>query len=223
MFKKIFNYRIELYFLSLLLILFGSIIFPIELFEDVILPILSLANIITGILLIYKKRLIFRVFILLFSIALISTFFEIYLNPSFAIGYLKFATYFLFYIIVTYEIILKVWKSKKINRNVIIGLMSGYISLGFVALFLFMSIELANPHSFSGLTETTDLIRLQIDELFYFSYITLMTIGYGDIVPITPIAQKAAILIGLLGQFYLVILTGIIVGKFINQQKKTSE
>lgn len=223
MIKKLYTYRIELYFFSLLFILFGSIFFPKEIFQKGILPILSLLNIIAGILLISKKKLLYRGFIFLFSLALISTFFEFFFDPSSAVGYLKFTTYFLFYIIVTYEIVLKVWKSKKVNKNVIIGLMSGYISLGFVALFLFMSIELSDSNSFSGLTETTGLINFQIDELLYFSYITLMTIGYGDIAPVTPIAQKASILIGLLGQFYMVILTAIIVGKFLSQQKKTSK
>ena len=51
----------------------------------------------------------------------------------------------------------------------------------------------------------------------YFAYITLMTIGYGDILPITDLAQKASMFIGLIGQFYLVILTAIVVGKYINQ------
>ena len=55
------------------------------------------------------------------------------------------------------------------------------------------------------------------EELMYFSYITLTTIGYGDILPITPMARKAAILIGLIGQMYLVVITAIVVGKYINQ------
>jgi len=57
----------------------------------------------------------------------------------------------------------------------------------------------------------------------YFSYITLMTIGYGEITPLTPLAQKATILIGLAGQFYLVIITATIVGKYINQSNRLSE
>ena len=220
--KKIYTVRKEIYFFSLLIILFGSIVFPKEIFQKAILPILSLLNIVSGIVLISKKKFIYKAFILLFSLAFISTFFELFFEPSSTTGYLKFTTYFLFYVIVTYEIIIDVWKSKHVNKNVIIGLMSGYISLGFVALFLFMSIELANPASFSGLTHTHGLITLKIDELLYFSYVTLLTIGYGDIVPTTAIAQKATVLIGLLGQFYMVILTAIVVGKFLNQQK-TSE
>jgi hypothetical protein len=47
-----------------------------------------------------------------------------------------------------------------------------------------------------------------------------LTIGYGEIVPITTAAQKAAIFLGLLGQFYLVILTAVTVGKYINYNYK---
>ena len=45
-----------------------------------------------------------------------------------------------------------------------------------------------------------------------------MTIGYGDIIPDTSLAQKASILIGMVGQFYLMIITAIVVGKYINQK-----
>lgn len=223
MLKSVYNYRIEIYFLSLLSLLFGSIFFHQEVFHLYIIPILSIINISVGILLIPRKNVVYKFLIVIFLIALLTTLFEVFFTATKTIGYFKFSTYFLFYIIVTYEIILKVWKNKKVNKTVIIGLMSGYISLGFIALFLFLSIELANPNSFTGLTQTDNFIRFQIDELLYLSYISLMTIGFGDIVPVTPIAQKATILIGLLGQFYMVILTAIIVGKFLNQQKKTSE
>jgi len=60
------------------------------------------------------------------------------------------------------------------------------------------------------------------DGLMYFSFVTLLTIGYGDIIPITQIAQKATIFVGLIGQFYLVILTAITVGKYLNQERKNS-
>jgi hypothetical protein len=63
----------------------------------------------------------------------------------------------------------------------------------------------------------------RVDELLYYSYVTLMTIGYGEIVPITSIARKASILIGLMGQIYLVVLTAIIVGKYINQKMINTE
>jgi hypothetical protein len=42
-----------------------------------------------------------------------------------------------------------------------------------------------------------------------------MTIGYGDIIPITVIAQKATMFIALMGQFYMVIVTAVVVEKYM--------
>jgi hypothetical protein len=47
-----------------------------------------------------------------------------------------------------------------------------------------------------------------------------MTIGYGEILPATATAQKAAILVGLMGQFYLVIITAVVVGKYMKYANK---
>ena len=58
-------------------------------------------------------------------------------------------------------------------------------------------------------------IQAKPDNLLYYAYITLLTIGYGEIVPVTAIAQKAAILVGLIGQFYMVIITAVVIEKYI--------
>ena len=81
-----------------------------------------------------------------------------------------------------------------------------------------MAIELTHPGAFQGvLLDGEDMVMFS-EAILYYSYITLMTIGYGEIIPAIPIAQKAAILVGLLGQFYLVIITAVVVGKFIQQK-----
>jgi len=129
---------------------------------------------------------------------------------------IRITVYFVFYILVTIEIIKQVWKSKIITKNVIIGLISGYISIGLVSFFMLNTIEMLSPGSFNGIDLVTN-ISSQKDSLLYFSFITLLTIGYGDITPITVIAQKATILVGLIGQFYMVLLTATIVGKYISQ------
>ena len=132
---------------------------------------------------------------------------------------LRLSVYFIFYIIVTHQIILQIWKAKRVDNIVIIGLMCGYISLGFLAFFLFTTIELLEPNSFKGLVIQTEGGTEGLDSIMYYAYITLMTIGYGDITPATPIAQKASIITGLAGQFYMVIVTAFIVGKYISHSK----
>lgn len=131
--------------------------------------------------------------------------------------------YFIFNIVVTWNIIEQVWKEKDVDRKVIFGLMSGYISLGFLAFFLFISIEITYPGSLKGFMNPDADAFLKGDAIMYYAFVTLMTIGYGDIVPAAPIARKASMLVGLVGQFYVIIVTGIVMGKYIDGLKLPSK
>ena len=59
-----------------------------------------------------------------------------------------------------------------------------------------MSIEMGFPGSFQGLLSVDDPSNILTERLMYYSYITMLTIGYLDITPVTSLAQKASILIG---------------------------
>lgn len=219
MLEKLYAYRFELFFVTQLAIIFGSLIIPAEWFENWILPLFLLFNIASGVLLAYKKKRLY-LFLAGFLIVSIIMVFIGFINPAIDknFNHLKLASYFVFYGFVTIEIVKQVWKAKVIGKNVILGLISGYISLGLLAFFLCLTIEMIYPNSFSGLVIGTEIRGDITEQLMYFAYVTLMTIGYGDILPVSAVAQKASIFIGLLGQFYLVILTAIVVGKYINQK-----
>ncbi len=216
MLQKLYINRFELFFFSQITILFGSLIFTPQLFDAVLSPILFQINVLTGILLISHNRKLMWFFVGLLAIT------SIVLGSSLIDGnegktfkFIRIATYFLFYVVVTFQIIKQVWQAKNVNKNVIFGLVSGYVSLGLIGFFICISIEMGHPESFHGiLTKGAQSIT---EGLMYFSYVTLLTIGYGDVYPATPLAHKAAILIGLMGQIYLVVITAIVVGKYINQ------
>lgn len=217
----LFTNRFELFFFSQLAIMFGSLLVPYDIFEEIVMPILFIINIGAGILLISKNKKLYRFFIVLFSGALLVFGFSfIQTNTTTPYEYVKMGIYFLFYAVVTIQIIKQVWKATDVNKNVIFGLMSGYISLGLIAFFIFLGVEIAHPGSFSGLLLYDSNPKIPTDSLLYYSYITLMTIGYGEIYPTTAIAQKAAILVGLMGQFYLVIITAVVVEKYIRYSVK---
>lgn len=223
MIDKIYPYRFELFLFTQIFILFGSIVIPLVWFENWIMPIFLLLNIASGVLLVAKKKRLSRfllIFLAISAVIAISGFISSEIENRFS--YFKLGSYFIFFAIVTMEIIKQVWKARVIGKNVILGLIGGYISLGLLAFFLCLTIEIINPNSFSALAIETGKYTDKTEQLMYFSYITLMTIGYGDILPSTPIAQKATMFIGLIGQFYLVILTAIVVGKYINQTSKTT-
>ncbi|MEM6866332.1 MAG: ion channel, partial [Bacteroidota bacterium] len=205
MVERLYKLRFEIFLVVQLAILFGSLIVPARLFESMVLPILYLISISAGILMISKKRIIAWFFVLLFAIsAFIFGSSMIYRQESETNVLIRLTIYFVFHFVVTWNIIQQVWKAEYVSKNVVLGLMSGYISLGFLAFFLFMSIELTNPGAFKGILLETEDVNLFSEAILYYSYITLLTIGYGEIVPAIPIAQKAAILVGLVGQFYLV-------------------
>ena len=164
-----YAYRFEFFFFSLLVILFGSLLVPTVLFEQVISPVLFNINILAGILLLFNKKFLMWFVIILLVISAIAFGLDLtQLEDNYTFGILKMASYFLFYIIVTTELISQVWKSKIVNRPIIFGLISGYISLGLIGFFIFLSIELLYPN---------------------------FTIGHGDIIPVTIVAQKSSILI----------------------------
>ncbi|KZS40639.1 hypothetical protein AWE51_06730 [Aquimarina aggregata] len=218
MIRKLYPYRFELFLFSQITILFGSLIIPGDFFEMIMSPILFLINLVAGIVLISRKKRLMLFFIILLIVSGIVFSTDLFENNnSKFLAFLNMGTYFLFYVIVTFEIIKQIWETKSVDKNVIFGLISGYIALGLISFFICLSIEMAYPSSFAGLNATIDQPQLFTERLMYYAYITLMTIGYGEIVPVTTLAQKAAILIGMIGQFYLVILTAIVVGKYISR------
>ncbi|GAA4272450.1 ion channel [Aquimarina gracilis] len=218
---RLYKHRFEIFLGTQITILFGSLFFPLDFYEFVLLPILYLLSIAAGILMISKRKKLTWFFIGLFVIAafmfgssMISR------NENMDNIFIRLTIYFVFHIIVTWNIIQQVWGASFVNKNVIMGLMSGYISLGFLAFFLFMTIELLNPGSFTCTLLQSEDPLVRFDSILYYAYITLLTIGYGEIVPTTAVAQKAAILVGLVGQFYMVIITAVIVEKYIVHSKK---
>lgn len=218
MYQKLYNLRFEFFLTTQLLLLFGSLLFPHEFYETTLAPIIYLLNIGAGILMISKNKKAMWFCITLFFIALIYFGSDMLSRVRKPDGYIliRLGIYFLMNIIVTWNIIQQVWHEKNVDKKVILGLVSGYISLGFLGFFLFASIQLTHEGAFAGLLleDNVDFI-VQTDSLLYYSFITLLTIGYGEIIPVIPIAQKAAILVGLMGQFYMVIITAVVMEKYI--------
>ena len=218
-FPILYAHRFEIYFVSTIAILFGSLIIPSVIFEHYISQMLFFINLFTGILLISKNKKVslFFAFLLILDTTILST--SLYTTGIIygIFDIINLGIYFLFYLVVSFEIIKQIWVAKTVDDRVIFGVINGYISLTLIGFFICMSIELAEPHSFSGIEYENDQPVRMTDELIYFSSITLLTIGYGDMVPNTFLAKKATVLIGFMGQFYLVIITAIIIGKYNDQ------
>jgi len=223
--KKLYPYRFELLLISQLLILFGALIFGASIYDRWISPFVFQLNFFIALIMLQKRKKLrnFMGFLVVITTFLLGT---VFLDDDSdnTIWIIRTFIYLIFYIIVTIEVITQVWRIKKIGLNSLMGMISGYIGLGLVGFFFLSLIYAMDFESFSniGSDNIHDLLVVK-ERLMYFSFITLLTIGYGDIVPISMLAQKLTILIGLTGQLYLTIITAIVVGKFLNQHGEVVE
>ena len=104
--EELYKYRFEIFLVTLLSILFSSLIFPEEIYENTISHIVFLANLFAGVLLISKRRRL--MFFLVFLLVIASLDFGSNLIKYGNLDTLRFVrttVYFLFYIVVTIEII----------------------------------------------------------------------------------------------------------------------
>jgi Ion channel len=106
--------------------------------------------------------------------------------------------------------------SGRVTWDKIYGAIGAYLLLGYAWTFAYSLIEELQPGSFVSTMSTmpADLVG-RVMQLRYFSFVTLATVGYGDIVPHTPAARTMALLEAMLGQFYLVALIGRLIGLHI--------
>ena len=212
----LYEHRFDIFLTSQIAVLFGSLFTSEEFFEFTLQPLLVSFTIVAGINLISSnKKLMWFLIVLFIGAAYLFGADLIMRNPNPERITARLGIYLLFSAVITISLIKQVWKSRRVNENVIMGLISGYISLGFMSFFLFMLIELNHPGAFKGVLLESDDYFIKADSIMYYAFITLLTIGYGEIVPVIPVAQKAAIFTGLVGQFYLIIIMTVVLEKYI--------
>lgn len=120
--------------------------------------------------------------------------------------------YVLYFAFIFTEVIKFLIKPSYINEDVISASACGYFLLIEISTFLFQFLFYNNPNSFKGVS-TASNSEIFID-LVYFSSITLTSIGFGDITPNIPATKLLTSFFGIAGQFYSVVLVGILISKF---------
>jgi Ca2+/Na+ antiporter len=134
-----------------------------------------------------------------------------------AVGSLCGAAFFLFAII---QMLIFIYSHKEVTRDLIIGAAVVYLFMALMWTFNFVAVETLHPGSFN-IPEGQNIEASR--QFVYYSFVTLTTLGYGDITPATSMARSLCILEAVIGQLYLVVQVAWLVGVHVSQSmfKKT--
>jgi voltage-gated potassium channel len=124
---------------------------------------------------------------------------------------------YLFFIV--YSFLLYIFSVKQVESNLICATLCLYLFLGLLWGTIFGLLELFIPGSFAGehLSSGAKLAD-KLHHFIYFSFITLTTLGYGDVLPQTPLAASFCQVEAILGQFFTAVLVARLVGIQVAQQ-----
>ena len=108
-------------------------------------------------------------------------------------------------------------KSEKVSKETIFAAIVAYLLIALMWAFLYMILELVSPGSFSFPDQESWGETMQFE---YFSFVTITTLGYGDITPLTDKASALAMIEALVGQIYLVVLVAWLVGMHVSRKSR---
>jgi hypothetical protein len=140
-------------------------------------------------------------------------------TPLPTVVYINIISLMLFYLFTATIILSFVLRSSEIGGDVLYGAISVYFLVGGVFCQIYVLIETWHPGSFciapayniDGVVNWSDFI--------YYSFTTLTTLGYGDVIPVTSQARSFSVLEAIIGVMYLAIIISRLVGMYISRSK----
>jgi hypothetical protein len=116
--------------------------------------------------------------------------------------------------------LLTIHEAKAVTGDSLAGAFAGYLLIGATFGHLYWVAEAVTPGAFrmsADLAAEAGDANLRRSLLTYFSFITLTTVGYGDILPVTGSARALACLEAVFGQFYIAVVMAELIGLRVSQ------
>lgn len=211
--------KYELLFIGLVQHLFvGIFVQDFEFYVRILWPInmVVLAVLSTGLFLDsdhWLKRLRIPLYLLVIFFPIGLTFFG---DVTWYLNALSVA-YILFFLVLFIKVFRFMIRPSYINIDIITSAVCGFLLL--VEIFVFVSYLMIHldPQAFTNVNLSDQ--PSMFTDLVYFSSITLTTIGYGDISPVSHQAKLVSAVFGIAGQLYQILLVGVLISKFTSRSK----
>lgn len=130
-----------------------------------------------------------------------------------------FLSFFCFNMFITVFMIRHIARSQQVTFTIIINSINGYLLIGILGTLLLAIAEIVQKFFFhidTGAINFSGDAAAGFHDYLYFSFVTLTTLGYGDITPVSAFAKSLTIVIAISGQLYLTILVAMLVGKYLS-------
>lgn len=203
--------------IALLAIIFLMPVIPLDV--PVISKILLSLVVVSGLFAAEFSKSLFR-FLLFFALVLVGVNALGFLLPESAtLDFLTFSLNTIFFVLITIALITQVAGAKRVNTSTLLCAVNSYLLIGLSLSMLFIILALLAPDSFS----LSGAAAQKFSTFVYYGFVTLTTLGYGDILPVTPLARSLASFTALFGQLYLVVIMAFLIGMYLNTKNQESQ
>ena len=110
-------------------------------------------------------------------------------------------------------------KARRISSEHLFAALTGYLLIGMAFAYLYWTIETFRPGSFA-VANAEGGQGFPLVNAFYFSFVTLTTVGYGDILPLSSILRSLAVVEAVTGQLYVAVMIARLVALYGDQQNR---
>jgi hypothetical protein len=116
----------------------------------------------------------------------------------------------IFFVFVVIHLLRFIVLAPEVDVEVLCAGVAGFLMLGLLWMPVYLLIARLNPNAFSVPAQST----LDGFSAFYFSFMTLCTVGYGDVTPVTKLARMLAVIEAITGLFYMAVLVSRLVSMY---------
>ena len=212
------NYKYEILLAAQLLLSFVSPLFSSTPFSSTVLDLTTSIVFITAIYVISSTRKHFIIGMILMLPTLILTWGVKFYHQETLEFIALFGSVF-FFCYIAWLILLDIFRTRMVTFDIIAAGISVYLFFGNICGFIYAIIGRLDSNAFSIPEATASYVGDSIGNVssaMYFSFVTLTTLGYGDITPINDFARSLAYLEAAMGQIYLTVLIASLVGIHIS-------
>lgn len=129
-------------------------------------------------------------------------------------------------------------EEQDVGRPVLAGAVAGYLMLGFSGGLALSVLETVQPGSFIDMASHKPFHvqpgpvnahpvgpawDIDFSRINYFAFVSLTTVGYGDIVPVRRMAQMTSVSLSVVGPLYLAVVMGLLISRFTVQTQEEGE